>query len=31
LMIAANVKASKRKKHLDMIAAQQILQSYLSQ
>ena len=31
IMIASNVKASKRKKHLDMIAAQQILQSYIEQ
>ena len=31
LMIAGNIKASKRKKRLDMIAAQQMLQSYLEQ
>ena len=31
IMLASNVKASKRKKHLDMIAAQQILQSYIEQ
>jgi len=31
LLLAANVKASKRKKHLDMIAAQQILQSFIEQ
>ncbi len=29
LMIAGNIKASKRKKRLDMIAAQQMLQAYL--
>ena len=31
LMIAGNIKASKRKKRLDMIAAQQMLQAYLEQ
>jgi RNase H-fold protein (predicted Holliday junction resolvase) len=30
-MIAGNIKASKRKKRLDMIAAQQMLQAYLEQ
>ena len=31
LMIAGNIKASKRKKRLDMIAAQQMLQAYLEE